>query len=99
VVFAVPPGSCGAPFGEFVASRMGLPIERIVVATNSNDILAHAFEDARYARGQVHATMRPAEDIQSASNFERLYFEAVGREAAATAEAFEPFAAQGAIEV
>jgi threonine synthase len=69
------------------------------VATNSNDILAHAFEDGRYARGQVHATISPAMDIQSASNFERLYFESVGRDAAATARAFEGFNATGVIEV
>ena len=99
VSFAVPSGNFGDAFAGYVASRMGLPIARIVVATNSNDILAHAFEDGRYARGQVHATMSPAMDIQSASNFERLYFEATGRDAAATAKAFETFSATGAIDV
>jgi threonine synthase len=99
VSFAVPSGNFGDAFAGFVASRMGLPIARIVVATNSNDILAHAFEDGRYARGQVHATMSPAMDIQSASNFERLYFEAVGRDPAATAKAFETFHETGAIDV
>jgi threonine synthase len=99
VSFAVPSGNFGDAFAGYVASRMGLPIARILVATNSNDILAHAFEEGRYARGQVHATMSPAMDIQSASNFERLYFEAVGRDAAATAQAFEAFNARGAIDV
>jgi threonine synthase len=99
VSFCVPSGNFGDAFAGYVASRMGLPIARIVVATNSNDILAHAFEDGRYARGQVHATMSPAMDIQSASNFERLYFEAVGRDAAATAQAFEGFNATGVIAV
>ena len=99
VSFCVPSGNFGDAFAGFVASRMGLPIARLVVATNSNDILAHAFEEGRYARGQVHATMSPAMDIQSASNFERLYFEAVGRDAAATAEAFEGFNARGVIAV
>jgi threonine synthase len=99
VSFCVPSGNFGDAFAGYVASRMGLPIARIVVATNSNDILAHAFEDGRYARGQVRATMSPAMDIQSASNFERLYFEATGRDAAATAKAFEGFAATGLIEV
>ncbi|CAN7564999.1 threonine synthase [Phenylobacterium sp. LjRoot225] len=99
VSFCVPSGNFGDAFAGFVASRMGLPIARIVVATNSNDILAHAFEDGRYARGQVHATMSPAMDIQSASNFERLYFEAVGRDAAVTAQAFEGFNTTGVIEV
>jgi threonine synthase len=99
VSFCVPSGNFGDAFAGYVASRMGLPIARIVVATNSNDILAHAFEDGRYARGQVHATMSPAMDIQSASNFERLYFEAVGRDAAATAKAFEGFNSTGVIDV
>jgi threonine synthase len=99
VSFCVPSGNFGDAFAGYVASRMGLPVARIVVATNSNDILANAFETGRYARGQVRATMSPAMDIQSASNFERLYFEAVGRDAAATARAFEAFNATGAIDV
>jgi threonine synthase len=99
VSFTVPSGNFGDAFAGYVASRMGLPIARIVVATNSNDILAQAFETGRYARGQVRATMSPAMDIQSASNFERLFFETSRRDAAATAQAFEAFAASGAIEV
>lgn len=99
VSFCVPSGNFGDAFAGYVASRMGLPIARIVVATNSNDILAGALETGRYARGQVHATMSPAMDIQSASNFERLFFEATGRDAAATAAAFEGFNATGAIDV
>jgi threonine synthase len=78
---------------------MGLPIGRILVATNSNDILARTFESGRYERGQVQATISPAMDIQSASNFERLYFESVGRDADATAQAFAGFAETGAIQV
>jgi threonine synthase len=99
VSFCVPSGNFGDAFAGFVASRMGLPIARIVVATNANDILAKAFETGRYARGEVHATMSPAMDIQSASNFERLYYEAVGRDAPATAAAFEGFGRTGAIEL
>jgi threonine synthase len=99
VSFCVPSGNFGDAFAGYVATRMGLPIARIVAATNSNDILARAFEEGRYVRGQVHATISPAMDIQSASNFERLFFEATGRDAAATARAFETFAAEGAVEV
>ena len=99
VSFCVPSGNFGDAFAGFVASRMGLPIARIVVATNSNDILANTFEGGRYARGEVKATISPAMDIQSASNFERLYFESVGRDAAATAEAFAGFNDAGVIEV
>ena len=99
VSFAVPSGNFGDAFAGYVASRMGLPIARIVVATNSNDILAQAFETGRYARGQVQATISPAMDIQAASNFERLFFEATGRDAAATARAFEGFNTTGVIDV
>ena len=70
-----------------------------MVATNSNDILARTFETGRYERGAVQATISPAMDIQSASNFERLYFESAGRDAAATSRAFADFAAGGAIDV
>ena len=99
VSFAVPTGNFGDAFAGFVAAKMGLPIERIVVATNSNDILARAIADGRYARGPVLATQSPAMDIQVASNFERLYFEAVGRDGAATAAAMRTFAEAGAIDI
>jgi threonine synthase len=99
VSFAVPTGNFGDAFAGYVASRMGLPVERILVATNANDIMARAFEEGRYARGQVAFTQSPAMDIQIASNFERLYFEAVGRDGAETARAFEAFARDGALDI
>jgi len=99
VSFAVPSGNFGDAFAGYVASRMGLPVDKILVATNANDILAQTFETGRYARGKVHPTMSPAMDIQSASNFERLYFEGVDREATDTARAFTAFAEAGAIDV
>lgn len=99
VSFAVPTGNFGDAFAGYVASRMGLPIERILVATNANDIMARAFEEGRYARGQVAFTQSPAMDIQIASNFERLYFEAVGRDGVETARAFEAFAKNGILDI
>ncbi len=72
VAFAVPTGNFGDAYAGYVAHRMGLPIERIVVAVNANDILARALETGRYARGEAAATSSPAMDIQVASNFERL---------------------------
>jgi threonine synthase len=99
VAFTVPTGNFGDAFAGYAALRMGLPIERIVVATNANDILARTFQTGRYAKGAVTATQSPAMDIQVASNFERLYFEAVGRDAAETRRAFEDFAAAGAAEL
>jgi threonine synthase len=99
VAFAVPTGNFGDAFAAFVAHRMGLPIARVIAATNSNDILARALTTGRYSRGAAVATQSPAMDIQIASNFERLYFEAVGRDAAATAQAFRTFAAEGAVDL
>ncbi|MGL1446874.1 hypothetical protein ACSTJA_24635, partial [Vibrio parahaemolyticus] len=86
--FVVPTGNFGDAFAGYVAHRMGLPVERIVVATNANDILARAIRTGRYAKeGGVIATQSPAMDIQVASNFERLYFEAAGRDASGTRRA------------
>jgi threonine synthase len=99
VSFAVPTGNFGDAFAGYVASRMGLPIERILVATNSNDIMARAFEEGRYSCGEVAFTQSPAMDIQIASNFERLYFEAVGRDGPETARAFGAFARDGALDI
>ena len=99
VAFAVPSGNFGDGFAGWVARRMGLPISKIIVATNSNDILARAFQDGRYLRGTVAATQSPAMDIQSASNFERLYFEAVRRDGVETARAFQAFIDTGVIDI
>jgi threonine synthase len=99
VAFSTPTGNFGDAFAGYVARRMGLPIERIVVATNSNDILARTFESGVYARGKVVETQSPAMDIQIASNFERLYFEAVDREGVETARAMRAFADQGSIQI
>ena len=99
VSFAVPTGNFGDAFAGYVAHRMGLPIRRIVIGTNANDILARTMETGRYERGEVVATQSPAMDIQVASNFERLWFEAVGRDAGETRRAFESFARDGVLEL
>lgn len=99
VAFCVPSGNFGDGFAGYVAKRMGLPISRIIAATNSNDILARAFEDGRYVRGAVTATQSPAMDIQSASNFERLYFECVRQDGTETARAFKAFNDSGVIDI
>ena len=95
----MPTGNFGDAFAGYVAHRMGLPIERIVVATNANDILARTVQTGRYAKGAVVQTQSPAMDIQVASNFERLYFDAVGRDAGETRRGFEAFAAEGALDL
>jgi threonine synthase len=99
IAFAAPTGNFGDAYAGYVAHRMGLPIERIIVAVNSNDILGRALETGRYQRGEVAATCSPAMDIQAASNFERLYFEATERNALETTRAFEAFAAIGALDI
>ncbi len=82
VSFTVPTGNFGDIFAGYAAKRMGLPIERLVIATNDNDILARTLETGDYETRGVVATTSPSMDIQVSSNFERLLFEAAGRDAA-----------------
>jgi len=74
VSFVVPTGNFGNVFAGYLAKRMGFPIDRLIIATNDNDILARFFETGEYARGTVHHTISPAMDIQVASNFERFLY-------------------------
>jgi threonine synthase len=83
VSFTVPTGNFGNIFAGYAAREMGLPIERLVIATNVNDILHRTLETGRYEVRGVTATSSPSMDIQVSSNFERLLFEALGRDAAA----------------
>ena len=71
---AVPTGNFGNIFSAYVAKQMGLPIERLILATNQNDILHRFFETGLYRRDKVCFTSSPAMDIQVASNFERYLF-------------------------
>lgn len=80
VSFVVPTGNFGDIFAGYVAGRMGLPLERLVVATNINDILHRALTTGRYDTGTVTPTSSPSMDIQVSSNFERLLFDACGRD-------------------
>ncbi|MCP1198211.1 threonine synthase [Notoacmeibacter sp. MSK16QG-6] len=82
VSFTVPTGNFGDVFAGYCAKRMGLPIDRLVVATNANDILARTLESGAYSMEGVVATTSPSMDIQISSNFERLLFEAGERDAA-----------------
>jgi threonine synthase len=83
ITFAVPTGNFGDIFAGFVAKKMGLPMADLVIATNSNDILARALETGAYEMRDVVATTSPSMDIQISSNFERFLFEANGRDSAA----------------
>jgi threonine synthase len=81
IAFTVPTGNLGDVYAGYVASRMGLPIDRLVVATNINDILTRTFSTGTYEIRDVVATTSPSMDIQVSSNFERLLFDAYGRDA------------------
>jgi threonine synthase len=81
VSFTVPTGNFGDILAGYIAKRMGLPIDRLVIATNENDILARTLENGDYELHSVKATSSPSMDIQVSSNFERLMFDAYDRDA------------------
>jgi len=85
VSFAVPTGNFGDVFAGYVAKRMGLPIERLVIATNQNDILHRTLATGRHDKAGVAPSISPSMDIEVSSNFERLLFELYDREGAAVA--------------
>ncbi|MCR6633185.1 MAG: threonine synthase [Magnetospirillum sp.] len=80
VSFSVPTGNFGNVFAGYVARKMGLPIGRLVVGSNTNDILTRFFESGRMEADGVVPTLSPSMDIQVSSNFERLVFDYLGRE-------------------
>ncbi len=83
VSYTVPTGNFGDILAGYIAKQMGLPIDRLVIATNENDILARTLDSGAYEVTGVHATSSPSMDIQVSSNFERLLFDAYGRDPAA----------------
>ena len=99
VSFTVPTGNFGDVFAGYVAFRMGLPIHRLVVATNENDILARCFQTGVYRRGSVSATLSPSMDIQIASNFERYLYYFVGKDPAVVRRLMETFREKGEIDL
>ncbi|HSV21469.1 MAG TPA: threonine synthase [Xanthobacteraceae bacterium] len=80
IAFTVPTGNFGDVFAGYVAARMGLPVQRLTIATNVNDILARALTTGTYEPREVTPTASPSMDIQVSSNFERLMFDAYGRD-------------------
>ena len=99
VSFTVPTGNFGDIFAGYVAKRMGLPIDRLVIATNDNDILARTLKSGRYEMKPVMATSSPSMDIQISSNFERLLFESYGRDPSAVRSAMSGLRQSGAFEI
>lgn len=99
VAFSVPTGNFGDVFAGYVASKMGLPVARLIVATNVNDILHRALADGDYSQGTVIPTATPSMDIQVSSNFERLLFDVGGRDGLALAEQMRGFEASKAMRL
>src|SRR5690606_179444 len=99
VAFSVPTGNFGDVFAGYVAARVGLPVGRLIVATNVNDILHRALSEGDYSTGEVTPTAAPSMDIQVSSNFERLLFDCGGRDGAALAEQMRGFEREKAMRL
>ncbi len=99
VAFSVPTGNFGDVFAGYVAERLGLPVERLVVATNVNDILHRALTSGDYSTGSVTPTAAPSMDIQVSSNFERLLFDLGGRDGKTLASQMAGFEATNAMQL
>ena len=99
VRFTVPTGNFGDIFAGYLAARMGLPIGKLVLAANANDILSRFFNTGVYARGTVQATPSPSMDIQIASNFERYLFYRADQDAARVRAWMNGFAETGRLNV
>jgi threonine synthase len=99
VSFAVPTGNFGDILAGWIAKQMGLPIERLVIATNANDILARTLASGRYELRDVQATQSPSMDIQVSSNFERLLFAAYRSDGAAVRRLMETLRQSGSFSL
>ncbi len=102
VSFAVPSGNFGNIYAGHIARRMGLPIERLICATNENDVLDEFFRTGVYrvrAPHAVHATSSPSMDISKASNFERLMFDLVDGDAQRVKDAWQLLATDGEFRI
>lgn len=99
IAFSVPTGNFGDVYAGYVASKMGLPVERLVIATNMNDILVRCLKTGSYAVTAVVPTISPSMDIQVSSNFERLLFDLYDRNGKSVAGLMGDLSAKGAFEV
>ena len=99
IAFSVPTGNFGDVFAGYVAAKMGLPVKRLIVATNVNDILHRALSAGDYSVGTVTPTAAPSMDIQVSSNFERLLFDLHGRDGAALSQTMRGFEASRTLAI
>jgi len=99
VSFSVPTGNFGDIFAGYVALRMGLPVQRLILATNRNDILTRFVHTGVYEVGEVHPTITPSMDIQLASNFERYLFYLMDQDPPAIRGLMQQMAREGRLAV
>jgi threonine synthase len=99
VSFTVPTGNFGDIFAGYIARRMGLPIDRLVIATNRNDILHRTLQTGAYTKSGVEPTISPSMDIQVSSNFERVLFDVYDRDGAAVADQMKMLAETGSFPI
>jgi len=99
VSFTVPTGNFGDIFAGYIARRMGLPIEKLVIATNQNDILHRAISGGAYETQGVTPSISPSMDIQVSSNFERVLFDVYDRDGGAVAQLMEELKTQGGFRI
>ena len=97
--FTVPTGNFGNIFSGWIAERMGVPIDQLVIGSNSNDILTRWADTGSLVAADVVPTLSPSMDIQVSSNHERLLFELLGRDGARTEELLARFRGVGSVEV
>jgi threonine synthase len=92
VQFSVPTGNFGDILAGYIAAQMGLPIKKLILATNENNILSRFFNTGTYSMGEVVSTLSPSMDIQVASNFERYLYYRLGKDSAKLCELMNGFA-------
>jgi threonine synthase len=94
---SVPTGNFGDIFAGYIAKQMGVPIKRLILATNANNILSRFVNDGDYSTAEVNQSLSPSMDIQVASNFERYLFYLLSKDAAAVTKAMESFKQSGVL--
>ncbi|MGN7613310.1 threonine synthase, partial [Magnetococcales bacterium HHB-1] len=98
-VFSVPTGNFGDIFAGYLAKRMGLPMKKLILATNHNDILHRFVKSGAYTRGEVTPSISPSMDIQISSNFERYLYYLLGEKPGAVRQAMQQLGEKGGFKV
>ena len=99
ISFSVPSGNFGDVYAGYAASKMGLPVDQLIVATNRNDILSRFFNSGEYRKSGVDPTISPSMDIQVSSNFERFLADLYGRDGEAISDLMEKLDSEGGFSV